>query len=190
MTTLSAIKQKIQTVFHHQMLEKNLGWLNTLTEMDALDALKETTSHLARIQFDSNESLNIGIDLVLEIDSKTYRNAKKITYKYLTIFKINTALDTEIFNSSYSYHRQLYVAYAQFLDLYQAQNKVLISVEKMNLILCRYINATNGMAKWRYFDDQPAPIGTWENVCKVIKCAENLAILNTNLFMYDYQRKE
>lgn len=187
---LSTIIHKIQAVLHHQEMQHNLGWLNTLTEMDALDALKETTSRLARIQFDSNESLDIGIDLLLEIDSKTYRNSKKITYKYLTILKINSELENEIFNSAYSYQRQLYVAYAQFLDLYQAQNKVLIDVEKMNLILCRYINATNGMTKWRYFDDQPAPIGTWENVCKVIKCAENLAILNTNLFMYDYQRKE
>ena len=187
---LSNVIHKIQAVLYRQEMQHNLGWMNTLTEMDALDALKETTSRLARIQFDSNESLNIGIDLVLKIDAKTYRNAKKITYKYLTILKINSELEAEIFNSAYSYQRQLYIAYAQFLDLYQAQNKVVVEVEKMNLILARYINATNGMTKWRYFDDQPAPIGTWENVCKIIKCAENLAILNTNLFMYDYQRKE
>ena len=187
---LATVIHKIQTVLHRQELQHHLGWMNTLTEMDALDALKETTSRLARIQFDSNESLGIGIDLLLEIDSKTYRNAKKITYKYLTILKVNTEHENEIFNSAYAYQRQLYVAYAQFLDLYQAQNKVLINVEKMNLILCRYINATNEMTKWRYFDDQPAPIGTWKNVCKVIKCSENLAILNTNLFMYDDQRIE
>ena len=187
---LSTIIQKIQTVLHRQEMQHQLGWLNTLTEMDALDALKETTSRLARIQFNSTESLNIGIDLVLKIDAKTYRNAKKITYKYLSILKKNSELEAGFFKSAYLYQRQLYIAYSQFLDLYQAQNKVVIAAEKMNLILCRFINATNGMAKWRYFDDQPAPIGTWENVCKVIKCAENLAILNTNLFMYDYQKKE
>ena len=190
MTTLLAIKQKIQTAIHHQVLAKNLVWMNTLTEMDELAALKETTARLAKIQFDSKQALNIGIDLVLEIDSKSYKNAKKITYKYLTILKTNTVLEAELFNSAYSYQRQLYVAYSQFLDLYQAQNTVLISVEKLNLILCRHINATNSMAKWRYFDDQAAPIGTWESVCKVIKCAENLAILNTNLFMYEDQNKE
>jgi hypothetical protein len=46
------------------------------------------------------------------------------------------------------------------------------------------------MAKWRYFDDQPAPVGTWTNVCKVIKSAEKLAVMNTNLFLYDFQKKE
>jgi hypothetical protein len=38
------------------------------------------------------------------------------------------------------------------------------------------------MAKWRYFDDQPAPVGTWTNVHNVIKYAENLAMMNKNLF--------
>jgi len=90
---LSTIIHKIQAVLHRQEMQHNLGWMNTLTEMDALDALKETTSRLARIQFNSNESLNIGIDLLLEIDAKTYRNAKKITYKYLTILKINSEND-------------------------------------------------------------------------------------------------
>jgi uncharacterized protein (UPF0218 family) len=187
---ITNVMHKIQTVLHRQELQHNLGWMNTLTEMDELDALKETTSQLAKIQFDSNQMLKVGIDLVLEIDSKTYRNTKKITYKYLNRLKINRETEAKIFNAVYSYHRQLYVAYTQFLDVYQAQNKVVIDVEKMNLILARSINATNTMTKWRYFDDQPAPIGTWENVCKVIKCAENLAILNTNLFVYDYQRKE
>jgi hypothetical protein len=187
---LSAVMHKIQTVLYRHELQHSLEWMDTLTEMDEIDVLKETTLHLTKIQFDSNEALNIGIDLVLEIDSKTYRSAKKITYKYLTTLKKNRVLETRIFNAVYSYHRQLYVAYTQFLDFYQAQNKVVIDVGKLNLILCRHINATNAMTKWRYFDDQPAPIGTWENVCKVIKCAENLAILNTNLFVYDYHRKE
>jgi hypothetical protein len=90
----------------------------------------------------------------------------------------------------YSYQRQLYVAYTQFLDLYRAQNQIVFDNANMNLILARHLNATFAMAKWRYFDDQPAPIGTWANVCKVIKCAENLSILNTNLFLYDFQKKD
>jgi len=62
--------------------------------------------------------------------------------------------------------------------------------EKINLILARLLNATFIMAKWRYFDDQPAPVGTWDNVHKVIKTAENLAIVNKNIFLYDFQIKE
>jgi hypothetical protein len=67
---------------------------------------------------------------------------------------------------------------------------VVVELEKLNLTLARQLKATFSMAKWRYFDDQPAPTDTWSHVCKVIKCAENLSILNNNLFLYDFQRKE
>jgi|GEM_PF-974202 len=187
---LSNVIQKIQTVLHHQDVQKNLGWMNTLTEMDELSAIKTTTAQLTKIQFESVESLKCNIDMVLEIDKKSYQAAKKITYKYLTVLKINKNSEVELYNAAYAYQRQLYVAYTQFLDLYLGQNKTVFSNEEINLILCRHLNATFAMAKWRYFDDQPAPIGTWANVCKVIKCAENLALMNTNIFLYDHQKKE
>ena len=187
---LTSVMHKIQTVLYRQALSNNLAWMDTLSEMDELDALKETTSRLARIQFDSNEMLSRNIDLVLEIDSKTYTPAQQIGYKYLNLLKIDAGIEESIFSAVYSYQRQLYITYTQFIDFYQAQSKVLIDAEKMNLILARHLNTTFTMTKWRYFDDQAAPIGTWVNVCKVIKCAENLAILNTNLFMYDFQHKE
>jgi hypothetical protein len=187
---LATVKHKIQAVFYPQDSQKNLGWMDTLTEMDELDALKEITSQLVKIQFTELNILEHRIDLVLEIDRKTYRHAKKITHKYLTILKLSRELESDIYNVVYSYQRQLYVAYTQFLDLYRAQNQIVFDNAKMNLILARYLNATFAMAKWRYFDDQPAPIGTWTNVCKVIKCAENLSILNTNLFLYDFQKKD
>lgn len=187
---LSTVMHKIQSVLHQQEMQKNLGWMNTLTEMDDLEVLKETRTQLAKIEFLSANQLKSQIELVLEIDSKTYRHVKKITHKYLTVLKINKELEVDIFNAIYLYQRQLYVAYTQFFDLYQTQNKVIVTDEKINLILCRLLNTTFTMAKWRYFDDQPAPVGTWTNVHKIIKYAENLSIMNTNLFMYHYQRKE
>lgn len=187
---LSNVMHKIQSVLHHHDMQKNLGWMDTLTEMNGLDALKMATAQLAKIQFDSIENMESNIELVLEIDKKSYQNSKKITYKYLTVLRLNKTLETELYNVAYAYQRQLYVAYTQFLDLYLGQNKIIFSNEKINLILCRHLSTTFAMAKWRYFDDQPAPIGTWANVCKVIKCAENLALLNTNLFLYDHQKKE
>ncbi|MGB7816513.1 MAG: hypothetical protein WBL28_09215 [Methylotenera sp.] len=187
---LSNVMHKIQTALHHQEVQKNLGWMDTLTEMDALSALKMTTAQLAKNQFKSADNLKHQIDIVLAIDKKSYQNAKKITYKYLTTLKLNKELEIELYNAAYAYQRQLYVAYTQFLDLYLGQNKTVFTDEEINLILCRHLNATFAMAKWRYFDDQPAPTGTWANVCKVIKCAENLSLLNTNLFLYDHQKKE
>lgn len=187
---LSNVMHKIQTVFVHQDAGPNLGWMNTLSEMSELEALLEAQSQLAKIEFSDLAALNNKIELVLEIDRKMVRSIKKVTHNYLTSLKVNRDSESEILNTVYLYQRQLYIAYTQFLDFYLTQNKVKLNIEKVNLILARLLNATFTMTKWRYFDDQPAPVGTWDNVHKVIKTAENLAIINKNLFLYSNQIKE
>ncbi len=187
---LSSVMHKIQSIFHPQDLVQNLGWMDTLAEMGEFDALIETKFQLAKIDFSDVKNFKNKVDLVLEIDAKTYQNVKKVTHKLLTSMKINRDLESEIQNTVHLYQRQLYMSYMQFFDAYQKQNKIILSDEKMNLVLARFLNATFIMAKWRYFDDQPAPVGTWENVHKVIKAAENLSILNKNIFLYNFQIKE
>ncbi|WP_020167909.1 hypothetical protein [Methylotenera sp. 73s] len=187
---LSVMMHKIQSIFQPQDMQKTLGWLHTLPEMAALDVLIETRQQLSKIQFETIYEAKNQIELVLKIDRNTYRQAKKETHKYLTILKINKKLEFSIYNAAYLYYRQLYVSYTQFLACYQSQAKVVLAEDKINLILCRLLNAAFSMAKWRYFDDQPAPAGMWTTVHNVIRLAENLAIMNKNLFMYNFHRKE
>ena len=187
---LAMVKHKIQSIFYHHQLEKNLEWMSDLTSMDELNVLAMVTTQLAKIQFTADKKLHTEIDFLLEIDAKTYRTTTNILRKYLTTLKLNKNVEKSLYAAAYSYYRQLCAVYAQFFDLYLAQNKIVLNPEKVNLICCRYLNAMFAMTKWRYFDDQPAPSGTWKNVYKIIKCAENLAIMNTNLFLYDFHKKE
>lgn len=187
---LSMMMHKIQSVFEQQDMQKALGWLNTLPAMAELDVLIETRQQLTKIEFEPIHDAKYQIELVLRIDQNTYRHAKKETHKYLTVLKINKKIEADIYNAAYLYYRQLYVAYTQFLTCYQGQRKVVLAEDKINLILCRLLNAAFSMAKWRYFDDQPAPTGTWAAVHNVIRLAENLAIMNKNLFLYSFHRKE
>ena len=187
---LAMVKGKIQSAFHHHQLEKNLEWMSDLTSMDELDGLAAVTSKLAKIQLTADKKLHTDMDLLLEIDAKSYSTTTNILRKYLTTFKLNKNIEENVYAAAYYYYRQLCAVYTQFFDVYLAQNKIVFSPEKINLICCRHLNATFAMTKWRYFDDQPAPSGTWKNVCKVISCAENLAIMNTNLFLYDFHKKE
>jgi hypothetical protein len=184
------VMHKIQSVLQYQDSEKNSSWVNTLSEMGELEALGETKRRLTKIDFSDGTSLKNKIEFILDIDKNTYRNVKKITHKYLNSIKINRATESEIQDAVLEYLRQLYIAYSQFLQIYQSQSKLKLKDEQLNLILARFLNATFMMAKWRYFDDQPAPVGTWTNVHNVIKYAENLAIMNKNLFLYDFQIKE
>ncbi len=187
---LSVVMHKIQSVFQPQEMQKTLGWLDTLPAMAEIDVLIETRQQLSKIQFESIHDAKYNIELVLQIDKNTYRYARKETHKYLTILKINKKLESSIYNAAYLYYRQLYVSYTQFLACYQSQAKVVLAEDKINLILCRLLNAAFSMAKWRYFDDQPAPSGMWSAVHNVIRLAENLAIMNKNLFMYSFHRRE
>jgi len=181
---------KIQSVLQPQDLQQNLGWMNTLSEMSELEALAETKARLVEIDFSEGKNLKNKIDLVLEIDTKTYQHVKKITHKYLVSMKVNRETEAEMQEVVFSYQCQLYMAYTQFFSAYQNQTKLVLGEEKIHLILARLLNAAFIMAKWRYFDDQSAPVGMWANVHKVIKTAENLAILNKNMFLYNFQIKE
>ena len=183
-------KHKIQSAFAHHQLEKNLEWMSDFTSMDEIDILALVSSKLAKIHLLADKKLHVEMDLLLEIDAKTQSTSTNILRKYLTTLKLNKKVEENLYNAAYSYYRQLCATYTQFFNVYLAQNKIVFSSEKMNLICCRYLNAIFSMTKWRYFDDQPAPAGTWKNVYKVIKCAENLAMMNTNVFLYDFHKKE
>lgn len=187
---LSLALHKIQSVMRPPTLPKELAWMTTLVEMDELTALKEITAQLIKIQLDQDAPLRRSIDLLLSIDRKTYKPVKKITHKYLKTLNLDKRQASNIYDAVYAYQRQLYVTYTHFFDLYFNQSKVIFTNERLNLMCCRYLNATSLASKWRYFDDQPTTTGTWSNVCKVIKCAENLSLMNTNLFLYDDQQKE
>lgn len=179
----------VQEVFKHQG-DEDLEWLDTLAGMTDLDALIVVKDQLAKIDFFFPENLKNKINLVLDADEESYRKVKRVTYNYLIKLKNDKSIKADVQVVMYEYLRQLYASYSQILDAYKAQGKLTLSPEKINLLLARYLNAAFMMSKWRYFDDQPAPHGVWDNVHKIINIAEDLSILNKNLFLYSFQIKE
>lgn len=165
-------------------------WLDTLDGMTDLEAIITVKDQLSKIDFFKVDDLRGIIDLVLEIDELNYQRVKRVTYNYLIKLKNNRQVKADTHAVVYEYQRQLYAAYSQILDVNKAFSKVKLKQQESNLLLARYINAAFMMAKWRYFDDLPAPHGLWSNVHKVINIAEELSILNTNLFLYSFQLKE
>jgi len=169
---------------------QDLEWLDTLAGLTELESLIAIKDELSRTNYLSLDHLDNKINFVLGVDESTYRKVKRVTHNYLIKMKDDKDLRKDVQVVAYDYHRQLYGAYSQILDAYQAQKTVKLSVEKTALLLARYLNAAFMMSKWRYFDDQSAPFGVWKNVHKVIKLAEELAIVNKNIFLYQFQVKE
>lgn len=187
---LGSVIHTVQRVLRHQDPSEDLDWLDTLAGMTDLDSLIEIKEQLSKIDFFYPVHLKNKIDLVLDVDENSYQKVKRVTYNYLIKLKNNKSLKNDTQVVMYEYQRQLYSSYSQILDAYKAQAKVKLSPEQINLVLARYLNAAFMMSKWRYFDDQSAPFGVWDNVHKVIRIAEELAIMNKNLFLYSFQIKE
>lgn len=180
----------VQKAFKHDDPSQDLDWLDTLAGMTDLDSLIAIKDQLSKIDFFYPEHLDNKIELVMEVDEESYRKVKRVTHNYLIRLKNDKQLKSDTQLVMYEYQRQLYASYSQILDAYKAQVKVKLSPERINLLLARYLNAAFMMSKWRYFDDQAAPFGVWDNVHKIIRIAEDLSVINTNLFLYNFQIKE
>jgi hypothetical protein len=187
---LNGFIHTVQQALNYRGSSEDLDWLDTLAGMTDLDALIAIKDELSKIDFFFPKNLKSKIDLVLNVDEESYQKVKRVTHNYLIKLKNDKDIKEDVHVVMYEYLRQLYGAYSQILDAYKAQGKLKLSPEKINLLLARYVNAAFMMSKWRYFEDQPAPHGVWDNVHKVIKIAEDLSILNKNLFLYSFQIKE
>lgn len=186
---LSNVIHKVNQVFSHQN-HHNLNWDDDFSGMTELEALIEVKDQLSKIDFLKQRNLKDKIQLVLNMDEKSYRKVQNITYNYLISIRNNGNLKRSVAVVVYEYLRQLSKVYILIFDECFHQNKLKLNTETINLIIARNLNAAFMMAKWRYFADQPAPLGVWSNVHKIIKISEDLLIMNKSLFLYDFQNKE
>ncbi len=187
---LDIANHKIQTVSGSQSIMQPTDWADTHGGSAELTALTDAKDELDRIDFLDQKSLRKNIDFLLRLDQNSYKNVKKLTRNYLIDINKNGSVDVDSEFVLYGYHRTLYLAYTQILEAYENQIKLKLNVKFICLILARFLNATFMMAKYRYYDDQPAPVGAWDYVHKVITIAENLTLMNKSLFLYEFQIKE
>jgi hypothetical protein len=187
---LGKVIHKIHRVMHSQDSQFNANWENALSAMTEVEMLTEMKSQLLKVSQDKPKNILYKMQIVLDIDEKLYRNIQQLTHNYLKSLNKNNELKNEVEVAIYEYLRQLYSTYMHILTEYQQQANIVLSADKINLLLARYLNTAFMMAKWRYFDDQPAPVGLWSNVHQVIKIAEKLTMLNKELMLYPFHHKE
>ncbi len=187
---LGTVIHQVQKVIHHQKLPQNANLPQHLSGMSEMAFLNEIKEQLAKVGPFKPKYLTRHIDFVLNADEKAYKILQNVTCNYLKSMNKNVTLRKEVEEIVHHYLRQMYTTYVTLITAYQSQSKLNITAEKNNLVLGRCLNAAFMMAKWRYFDDQPAPIGMWKNVHKIIRTAEASAMMNTEFFLYDFQKKE
>lgn len=187
---LGKVIHRIQRVIHSQDLQLNANWETAIGQMTEVEVLTEMKEQLVKVCHSKSGDFNSKMQLVLDIDEKTHRKVRELTRNYLKLMNKNSDVKKDIEIAVYAFLRQLYLTYTHIIVEYKQQSSILLNTKRINLLLARYLNAAFMMAKWRYFDDQPAPVGLWSNIHQVIKIAEELTIINESLFLYDFQHKE
>lgn len=187
---LGKVIHRIQRVIHSQDLQLNANWETAIGQMTEVEVLTEMKEQLVKVCHSKSGDFNSKMQLVLDIDEKTHRKVRELTRNYLKLMNKNSDVKKDIEMAVYAFLRQLYLTYTHIIVEYKQQSSILLNTKRINLLLARYLNAAFMMAKWRYFDDQPAPVGLWSNIHQVIKIAEELTIINKSLFLYDFQHKE
>lgn len=187
---LNNVINKVQQAFSQQDLNHVVDWSDGFSGATELEALIQAKEQLTKIELLTKKDLKVKVKLVLSLDASAYRKTQVVTHNYLTTLRENDDLKKSIEVVVYEYLRRLYATYTLLLDEALSQQKLKLSNDEVNLVLARYLNSLFAMAKWRYFDDQPAPLGVWTNVHKVIRLAEELMIMDKSLFLYDFQNKE
>lgn len=187
---LGTVIHKVQEVIQHNNLTQKAGFMHHLSDLTEMELLTKTTEQLVQISKTKQKHLLQSIDYIVDLDEKVYPKLQALTYNYLKLNNKKSDIRKEMSDAIHVYLRQLYTAYAAVVNAYQNQNKLKLTSEKMNLLLGRYLNIAFIMAKWRYFDDQPAPLGMWKSVHRIIRVAEELAMMNSVFFLYEHQKKE
>ena len=187
---LGKVIHKVQEVIKPNNLAQKAGFMYQLSALTEMELLKKTSEQLVQIGKAKQKHLLQNINDVLCLDEMVQPKLQAATYNYLKSMNKNSDLQEEVEQIVHSYLRQLYAAYATVIAAYQNQNQLKLTSEKINLLLGRYLNVAFIMAKWRYFADQPAPLGMWKSVHRIIRIAEELAMMNSVFFLYEHQKKE
>jgi len=187
---LNTVFSKLQQSTLGQEPLQDATWSDTLSGMTELEALIAIKDQIKHIDFTNLKDHEQKLEQVFDLDADAYYKSKKVSYNYLISLGNSHGMQHDVYVVASEYHRQLYTAYSQLFDALQLAPSRKLQSDTVKQLLARYLNAIFMMLKWRYFKDQSAMVGVWTNVHKIIKTAEELALMNKSFFLYGSQVKE
>ncbi len=185
---LSELITKFQLTSSAQRAAAEYAWVTDLEHMDHIDALKLTIEKIPLQSLEAGKSTQRQVDALIKslllIDDSSYLRVQAVTNNFMRVARDNKVLESRVVDIVYGYQRRLYLSYKALLDFIVTE-KLNITVEQIHLLLARTINAAFLMAKWRYFQDQVAPIGTWIQIHGIVKTVERLSLLHQSILLYE-----
>ena len=190
---LSDLMTKFQLTSTKHKAAAESAWITDLEHMEYIDALKLTIEKIPAQPVEANKSAQRQADVLIKnlllIDDSSYERVQAVTADFMRVARDNKVIESRVIDAVYSYQRRLYLSYKGLID-FIIKEKLNITVDQIHSILARTINAAFLMAKWRYFQDQLAPVGTWTQIYEIVKVVEGLSLLHKSILLYETDEKE
>lgn len=189
---LSDLITKFQLTSTKQKAAAESAWVTDLEHMDHIDALKLTIEKIPAQPLEAAKSAQRQADALIKnllfIDDSSCGRVQAITNNFMRVARDNKTLESRVIDVVYSYQRRLYLSYKALID-FIVKEKLNITVDQIHLLLTRAVNAAFLMAKWRYFQDQVAPVGSWTQIHELVRVVERLSLLHKNILLYENDEK-
>jgi hypothetical protein len=155
------------------MLSTRLSWLDKLSQLDELAALKLTTDHTSAIVNDHALNLIEKLQLVTKIDSHTQSIVQNQIDRFVKTENLRADLSVQFVEANYHFCRQSFLSNLKLIELSLNQPNTHQPEKSVKLVLVmRTINAGINMLKWRFFSHAESPAKIWQQLVFVYEYAQ------------------
>lgn len=160
------------------------AWMHDLEEMSEINALTLCTKKLVSIIEDETLSTLQKTDLILELETLNQARLAKLESQFAHLARLKPELETSIYDTSYTYHRQSYIFHLKLLEQIVGSEKLDLEPEQVILVIARAINAAFNTCKWRMFIQQNPPAKVWSQLFTLYKIASKQGLLKTPVELF------
>ncbi len=137
---------------------QNLTWLNELSQVDDIQRLKISSTHINQIHQDATLSNVEKISLLSSIAEVNLYSANEQVKYFSKLDYVKADVAKQVIESNYHYHRSLFLALDRliksiFTDKKNQKSNRLIKI----ILIMRALIAAIHMLKWRFFEHSSAP---------------------------------
>jgi len=167
-----------------KQVEAATAWMHDLEDMSEINAITLCTKKLAAIIEDDTFSTLQKTEFVLELEPLNQARLAKLESQFAHLARLKPELETSIYDTCYTYHRQSYIYHLKLLEQVVSPEGVGLEPEQVILVIARSINAAFNTCKWRMFTQQNPPAKVWSQLYTLYKIAskQNLLKIAVELF--------
>jgi hypothetical protein len=142
-------------------------WLNTLSELEDIEALKVSIKHLSNsleaVQQDDLTAthLKAHLDLIISLEELNQARLARLSKQFSSIESLKPELEKAMKATCYDYCRLSYICHLKIIDKVIDPTQFKLEGNLPVLIIARAFYIAFNMMKWRMFEHASSPPNSW-----------------------------